>query len=254
MFQTIDVTINGRIGHITLNSPKNLNALSVERLTELAQAARWFNEQSDVRVVIVTGQGRAFCGGADLKSFGGETAVTGTEAADAGRRMADAIENMRAITIVGIQGWCVGGGLVLAAACDFRIAAEDARFSIPEVDLGIPLAWGGIPRLIREIGPNLTRELVLTCRPFDAVEAKQAGLLNKIVSNDTLNDEIEQLAQSLATKAAMPLFATKQHINAVTSQMVGTANGWSDASALIAAFVDPECQSVRQAYLERVKK
>ena len=70
---------------------------------------------------------------------------------------------MRALTIARIQGWCVGGGLVLAAACDLRLAADTARFSIPEVDLGIPLAWGGIPRLVREIGPALTKELVLTC-------------------------------------------------------------------------------------------
>ena len=90
--------------------------------------------------------------------------------------MADAIEQMRATTIVRLHGHIVGGGVVLASACDMRVAAEDARFSIPEIELGIPLAWGGIPRLVREIGPAMTKELVMTCRPFTSQEAKALGL------------------------------------------------------------------------------
>ena len=93
-----------------------------------------------------------------------------------GLRMADAIESMRAVTIAQVHGYAVGGGVVLVAACDLRVAADDAVFSIPEIELGIPLAWGGIPRLVREIGPALTKELVMTCRRFTPAEAKAAGL------------------------------------------------------------------------------
>lgn len=250
MFRTVDVLINDRVATLSLNSPHNLNALSNERLSELADAASWLDTQPEVRVVIIRGEGRAFCGGADLDTFSSELSVADV---DNGRKMANAIENMRAITIAAIQGWCVGGGLVLAAACDFRIASENARFSIPEVDLGIPLSWGGIPRLIREIGPTLTREWVLTCRPFDAAEAKEARFLTKVVPNDRLAEEVNQLAETLAQKAAFPLFTTKRHINAVTSQMVNNNSDWSDANALIAAFVDKESQYVRQAYLNTVK-
>ena len=92
-----------------------------------------------------------------------------------GLRMADAIEQMHAVTIARIQGYAVGGGVVLAAVCDLRVAAEDAVFFIPEVDLGLPLAWGGIPRLVREIGPALTKDLVMTCRRFSPAEATAAG-------------------------------------------------------------------------------
>ena len=171
------------------------------------------------------------------------------EAADRGREMAEALENMRAITIASIQGWCVGGGLVLAAACDLRVAAEDARFSIPEVDLGIPLAWGGIPRLVREIGPALTKELVLTCRPFDAAEAKAAGFLNRSVPAEELDNSVLELARSLASKASHALFSTKRHVNAVTDQMVGTMRSWSDADGLVTAFNDAECTTARRDYL-----
>ena len=169
--------------------------------------------------------------------------------------MADALEDMRALSIAAIHGWCVGGGLVLAAACDLRLAAEDAQFSIPEIDLGIPLAWGGIPRLVREIGPALTKELVLTCRPFDAAEAKAAGFINQLVPADDLDASAQALAQSLAAKASHALFSTKRHVNAVTAQMTGTMRSWSDADGLVTALGDAECGEARRAYLrERSRK
>jgi enoyl-CoA hydratase/carnithine racemase len=249
MFETLFTKVDGAIGHLTLNRPKKLNPLSTATLRELADAARWFDEQPEVRVVIVGGAGRAFSAGADLDSFQGSQQGSTREAADVGRQMAEALENMRALSIAAIQGWCVGGGVVLAAACDLRVAAEDARFSIPEVDLGIPLAWGGIPRLVREIGPALTKELVLTCRPFHAAEAKAAGFLNRLVPADELEATVLALARSLAVKAPHALFSTKRHVNAVTDQMVGTMRSWSDADGLATAFTDPECAAARREYL-----
>ncbi len=141
--------------------------------------------------------------------------------------------------------------MVLAAACDLRVAAEDVRFSIPEVDLGIPLAWGGIPRLVREIGPALTKELVMTCRPFSAAEARAAGFLNRVVPADQLDAAVDDLVQLLDNKSALTLSATKLHTNAVTEGMVGTARAWNDADSLVTALRDPESRSVAAAYLER---
>jgi enoyl-CoA hydratase/carnithine racemase len=153
------------------------------------------------------------------------------------------------VSIARIQGWCVGGGLVLAAACDLRVAADTARFSIPEVDLGIPLAWGGIPRLVREIGPALTRELVITCREFDAAEARDCGFLNRVVAADALDQEVQALAEQVASKPAYPVAATKAHVAAVSTQMVGTQHAWADADGLIAGLLDPECGAARETYI-----
>jgi enoyl-CoA hydratase/carnithine racemase len=250
-FETLAVAVEGRVGRLTLNRPEKLNPLGATTLRELVEAARWLDARESVRVVVVRGAGRAFSAGADLSAFSGQPEVPVREAADLGRQMADALEGMRALSIAAIHGWCVGGGLVLAAACDLRVASEDARFSIPEVDLGIPLAWGGIPRLVREIGPALTKELVLTCRPFDAEEAKAAGFLNRVVPAGALDAEVEALAQALAEKAGAALFATKRHVNAVTSQMVGTARSWADADGLVTALADPECAEARRRYLSR---
>lgn len=249
MFESLSVRIDGAIGELRLERPEKLNPLSVGTLEEIVRAARHFDADRGVKVVVVRGSGASFSSGADLASFGSTEGRTTREVAELGRAMADAVEAMRAITIVAIRGWCIGGGLVLASACDLRLASEGARFSIPEVDLGIPLAWGGIPRLVRELGPARTKELVLTCRPFDAEEARAAGFLNRVVADGDLDREVDDLSASLAKKASHALFSTKRHVNAVTDQMVGTMRSWSDADGLVTAFADEECAAVRRDYL-----
>ena len=224
-FSTIEVTFNNARGAITLNRPEKLNPLSTDTLAELVGAARYFDAKHQVKVVVIGGRGRAFCAGADLAAFSTDdgsapSAVALHEAADAGRLMADAIESMRAVTVAKLHGHCVGGGLVLAAACDLRVAADDTRFSIPEVDLGIPLAWGGIPRLVREMGPAITKELVMTCRPFSAAEAHATGFLNHVVPAAELDGSVEAIVSQLESKSLLTLSSTKQHVNAVTEGMV----------------------------------
>lgn len=253
---TVEVVADGPRGSITLNRPDKLNPLGTQALGELVAAARWFDARPEVKVVVVSGKGRAFCAGADLAAFIGPAEGAGAtrEAADAGRRMADALEAMRAVTVARLHGHCVGGGLVLAASCDLRVAADTVRFSIPEVDLGIPLAWGGIPRLVREIGPALTKELVMTGRSFGADEAKAARFLNRVAPENALDDEVESLVQQLITKPALTLSLTKQHTNAVTEGMVATARSFSDADGLVTALHDPESRDAALAYLDRVRR
>jgi enoyl-CoA hydratase/carnithine racemase len=147
----------------------------------------------------------------------------------------------------------VGGGLVLAGACDLRIAEQGTRFSIPEVDLGIPLAWGGIPRLVREIGPALTKELVLTCRPFMADEAKSIGFLNEVVATGAAVSRAKELATGLAAKPLFALRTTKQQVNAVMEEIAGTGRNAGDADALVYALRDPESRAASAKYLESRK-
>jgi enoyl-CoA hydratase/carnithine racemase len=251
-FSEIEVTVNGARADITLNRPDKLNPLSTTALNELVEAARQLDTLAEVKVAVVSGRGRAFSVGADLASFA--SASTGPaqwrEAADAGRRMAEAIEAMRAVTVARIHGHCIGGAVVLAAACDLRVAADDTRFSIPEVDLGIPLSWGGIPRLVREIGPARTKELVMTCRPFAAPEALAMGFLNRVASASGLDAAVDELLNELVGKPTLALTATKRHTNAVAEGMVGTARAWNDADSIVTALGDPESRAAAGAYLK----
>ncbi len=247
--ETLRVTIEGRIGRLTLTRAEKLNPLSTRCLEELARAAAWFDAHPDVVVVIVSGEGRAFTAGADLAAFANSSEGMARGGADSGRLMAEAIEGMNSVTIAAVHGHCVGGGVVLAGACDLRVAAESTRFAIPEVDLGIPLAWGGIPRLVREIGPAATRDLVMTCRPFSSAEALQLGFLNRVVADSDLTAEVEELATSLAAKSTLTLRATLRAVDAAAEALVSTRFAWSDADALLTALSDPESREVAAAYL-----
>jgi enoyl-CoA hydratase/carnithine racemase len=247
--ELVTVEVDGPVGRLTLDRPAKLNALSPQLLGELVAAARWFDEQRAIKVVIVRGAGRAFCAGFDLDAFV-DPSMHPRETGDLGRLMAEAVTSMRAVTIAAIHGRCVGGGLVLAAACDLRIATDDARFSIPEVDLGIPLAWGGIPRLVRELGPAVTKELVMTCREFDAGEAHALRFVNRVVGAGVLERVVEELAASLASKSTLTLHTTKTQVNAVAEEMGSTGRNAADADLLMSALVDPESRDVARRYLE----
>jgi enoyl-CoA hydratase/carnithine racemase len=254
-FSTITVERDGAVAHLWLDRPEKLNPLSTQALEELVAAAQWFDTRPEVRVVVVGGRGRAFSAGADMASFGQQPDVmTSRHATDVGRRMGDAFEAMEAVAIARVHGHCVGGGVVLASACDLRVAAEGTRFSTPEVDLGVPLTWGGIPRLVRDIGPVATKELVMTCRPFDADEALRLGFLNRVVPADRLDAEVDALAAQIAGKAAFPIRATKRYVDAVTAVAVGRERTWADADALLTAARDPECQGALLRYIDELRR
>lgn len=247
----LTIETEGSLARITLARPEKLNALSPELLQALVDAARRLDAQPEVKVAILAGAGRSFCAGFDLGAFVAQEADGHTRAtADLGRRMAEAVTATRAVTIAALHGHCVGGGVVLAAACDLRLAAEDAVFSIPELELGIPLAWGGIPRLVREIGPAMTKELVLTCRPFSAAEAHALGFVNRVVPADALAGEARALAATLAERSSLTLAATKAHVNAVAEELASTAGAVRDADVLLAAVGDEESRAAAARYLE----
>ena len=250
----ITIDVDGAVARVTLSRPERLNALSRDLLREVVTVSRWLDAERAIKVAIVAGAGRAFSAGFDLGDFTTmEPGRSQRDTADLGRLAAEALTDTRPLTIAAIHGHCVGGGLVLAAACDLRVAAAGARFSIPEVDLGIPLAWGGIPRLVRELGPAVTKELVLTCRPFGADEALALRFVNRVVPDETLAATVDALARELAAKPAFSLRTTKQQVNAVMEEIGSTRRNAVDADVLTAAMADEESRAAGRAYLARRK-
>ncbi len=253
-FETLQVKVDGRIGRVTLNRPEKLNALSRLLMSEIVQLGAWLKLREDIRVIIVAGAGRSFSAGFDLNDFSSASAgETPRQAADLGRLATDALTDVPQLTIAAVHGHCVGGGVVFVGACDLRVATTDTTFIIPEVDLGIPLAWGGIPRLVREIGPALTKELVLTCRPFGADEAKSIGFINQVVAPGDLEATVTHLAQNLASKTLYSLHSTKQQVNAVMEEIAGTGRSAGDADMLVYAMRDPESRDATARYMAQRK-
>lgn len=256
-FTTLRIAVDGPVGRLALARPERLNAMGATMLEELAAAAHWFDRQREVRVVVVYGEGRAFSAGADLRDpplaaglpASGNSWIYRREVGQYGLRMADAVEGMRATTIAAVHGHAVGGGVVLMAACDLRVVAEDTVMFIPEIDIGIPLAWGGIPRLVREIGPALTKELVMTCRRFGAEEAQRMGFVNRVVAPGEVLSTADALALEIAGKPSVPIVITKEHVNAVSRAMSAGMTSFGDGDALLGSATDPESLASMRAYV-----
>lgn len=251
-FPDLRLELEGPLARLTLDRPEVLNALSLDLLRSITAACGWLGAQPEVRVVVLAGASGTFCAGADLSTLeellGDGPAARA--AAAAGDEAASALEALDAVTIAQLEGRCVGGGVVLALACDLRVSSDTARFSVPEVDLGIPLAWGGIPRLLREVPPAIARDLVLTCRTIGAEEALAAGLVSRVLPGSELPQAVTTLAVEIAAKPRLPVRAT---LDAMRVELgVGTPRGWADADALLSAVRDPESRAAGRAYIERV--
>jgi enoyl-CoA hydratase/carnithine racemase len=216
-YETLEVEREGHVARVWLNRPARLNAVNATMLDEVAQAFTTLDREHGVRVVVLGGRGTSFSSGADRKApparrdvaGDGDPARVRRYTAQAGRRALEAIERCEAITVARIQGHVIGGGVVLALGCDFRIAGEDAKFLVPEVDLGIPLTWGAVPRLIRECGAARAREIVLMCDRIDAVTAERWGLVNRVVPNAELDGEVDAWVSRLAEKPPWAVHMTK---------------------------------------------
>jgi enoyl-CoA hydratase/carnithine racemase len=163
------------------------------------------------------------------------------------------LENLEQITIAAINGFAVGGGLALALACDFRLAAKEAKFWIPEVDLGVPLAWGTIPRLIRLVGPSKTKELVITCDRFGAEEALALGLVNKVVPIEKLEAATKELVNKIAKKPSFPVSFTKATVNAVSSGALGQVS-FCDPEFMKLSVDSPDMQRALEEFFAQEKQ
>lgn len=249
-FDFLRLDIHDGIGRLMLNRPAKLNALSPALMHEIIDASRWLAALPGLRVLVLGGEGRAFCAGFDLQAMRGDGRPLDREATDLGRHMVEAFEAIPAITLGTVQGHCIGGGVLLAAACDLRIAADDAQFSIPEMEIGIPLGWGGVPRLIRLLGPAVAMELVLDCNAFDAPQALAWRFVNRVVPAADLQAQGLAWAQRLAQRPLNALRTTKQRFAAAADSLCSGAGSQADADTLLAAYRDPETLAMRQRYID----
>lgn len=248
----LNVSTAGGVARIQLNRPAVLNALSPDLLTSLIETCNELSQNDATKVVVLEGAGRSFSAGADLPAFGESLQARSHAMADLGRRAGDAVMALPQITIAAIHGHCVGGAVVLAAACDVRIAADSSRFSIPELDAGIPLAWGGMAHLVRLVGESRAVDLVLTCRPFAADEALRAGFVTRVAAEAEFASAVSTYAESTASKPGAVLRLVKQQLIALRD---GTFDPCTDADALLTAFHDPEAREVGGRYVaSRIKK
>jgi enoyl-CoA hydratase/carnithine racemase len=217
---------DGRIATLTFNRPEKRNPLNEEILLELEELLHQVRDDSQVRVMVFTGSGNTFSAGADLSQIRGlgdeqeRQRVFAQYRKRRGRlvgRVLQVLVNLEPITIAAINGYAVGGGWALALGCDLKIAVEQAQFWFPEVDLGVPLSSGATALLAAHVGPTRAKEIIITCRRYNAAELLAMGLLNRVVKQDELYPAVTELAQSLIGKNPAAVMGSKLIVNAVSS-------------------------------------
>ena len=217
---------DGRIATLTFNRPEKRNPLNEETLLELEDLLHQVRDDPQVRVMIFTGSGNTFSAGADLSQIRGISDEQERQRVFAqyrkrrGRlvgRVLDVLVNLEPITIAAINGYAVGGGWALALGCDFKIAVDEAQFWFPEVDLGVPLSAGSTALLTAHVGPTRAKEIIITCRRYNAAELLAMGLVNRVVKTGELHTAVNELAHNLAAKNQAAVMGSKLIVNTVAS-------------------------------------
>ena len=213
----------GHVGILTVNRPEALNALNDVVLSDLSKAIDEVEANSDIYVVVLTGEGRSFVAGADIAQMRDFGAVEAKAFGDAGNGVFLKLENMQKPVIAAVNGFALGGGCELAMACDIRIASEKAKFGQPEVGLGITPGFGGTQRLPRLVGIPKAMELILTAKVIGAAEAREIGLVNQVVAPEALMETALAMANTIAAQAQVAVRASKQCIRRGMQTDIGTA-------------------------------
>lgn len=213
-FKNLSLRIEEGVAIIEINRPKALNALNCETLQELECCVGGIRINPEVAVIIITGAGeKSFVAGADIVEMSQMSAIEGRDFGRYGQEVFAKVENLPQPVIAAINGFALGGGCELACACDFRYAADSARFGQPEVGLGITPGFGGTQRLPRLVGTGVGKELLYTGNIIDAQEALRIGLVNKVLPKEELMAEVMKVAKKIRNNAKIAVQLSKIAVN-----------------------------------------
>ncbi len=243
----------GAVATVTVNRPAVLNALNTETVETLTQVLRQLRDDPDVRCVVLTGAGdRSFIAGADIREMAALTPVQAKAMADGGHRMCALIETFGKPVIAAVNGFALGGGCEVAMACTLRVASATATFGQPEIGLGLIPGFGGTQRLPRLVGRGRGLELLLTGQSITADEAWRIGLVNRVVSPDTLADEVGSLAATLARQAPAAVRLILETVHRGLDMSLDEASAF-EATAFGLVTGTDDAREGKQAFVEKRK-
>jgi enoyl-CoA hydratase len=256
-YEQLHIEENGSIAVVRIARPDAHNALSRRLMRELLAVAQGFKTRTDLQAIVLAGAPTYFTAGADLKDperieRDRRTVLERREDARLGPDMCKAWENLEQVTIAAIEGYCVGGGVALAVACDFRIAAENASLRLPEVPLGMNMSWAAIPRIVALVGPAHAKRFVLFGEALDAATACIWGMVDEVVSSGRADTVAMEWASKAADLPPVAMRMAKQAINA-TSDALNVATSFADRDQfLLATSMNDAAEGIR-AFIEKRK-
>jgi enoyl-CoA hydratase len=250
--RTVRFTKDGKIAIITMNRPEAMNALNSKVLSDLGDVVGELQKDDSVTAVIITGEGKAFVAGADIKEMLIKNPMEAREFTYLGQSVFKDIENMNKPVIAAVNGVALGGGCELALACDIILASEKARFGFPEVGLGIHPGFGGTQRLPRLIGKARAKELIFTGDILSAGDAERIGIVNRVLAPSKLLDEARALADKIASRGPIAIRLAKSAINKGCEMDLDTGLAYEVESVSV-AFSTKDSKEGMKAFTERRK-
>ncbi len=213
-YEHIIFQVEEGIATVTFNRPKALNALNDDLFREFSSAMDEISANEDIRVVILTGAGdKSFVAGADITELATYDALQAKYFSQKGQRAISKLQDLPIPVIAAVNGFALGGGNEMALACDFIYASENAKFGLPEINLGLIPGFGGTQRLPRQVGKNMAKEMIFTGKMISADQAREIGMVNKVCPPDSLMEETLKTAKDIASKGKVCLREAKQAIN-----------------------------------------
>jgi enoyl-CoA hydratase len=258
-WQYLNLKQEGRVLEVSFRSDNKVNSLSNALMRELTELAHQLQFDSELNAIILSGQETIFSAGMDLKD---PEAAKSREMTIAQRRqlvkvgpaMCAAWEALEPVTIVAIEGWCIGGGAALAVACDWRVAAEDASFYVPEIKLGINMSWQSVPRFNNLIGPAKTKELLILAEPVDSITAERWGLYDRVCPSGEALAEARKLAAKVAAMPPVPVRMAKRGINASATALNGAVSQMDADQFLLSSITEDATEGARAFFEKRPPK
>jgi len=251
-YKNIIVEKKDGIANLKINRPQVLNSLNKETIIEISNAVTELDNDNKIKVVILTGVGKAFIAGADIKQMSNMTPLEAKEFSELGHELLNKIEDSRLPFIAAVNGFALGGGCETLMACDIVIAAKDAKIGQPEINLGIHPGFGGTQRLPRLVGKMKGKELLLTGRNISAEEAYEIGLVNMVVDNEKLMEEANSIAVSISKKSTVQTNFIKSLVNKGIDIDLKKANAL-EISYFSSSFSTHDQKEGMKAFIEKRK-
>ncbi|MPT30138.1 MAG: enoyl-CoA hydratase [Chryseobacterium sp.] len=218
-YESIKLTIDGKIAIVTINRPESLNALNAQVLNDLEKVFDYLDSEKTANCVIVTGSGeKSFVAGADIKEFPSFTQEQATELSKRGHFIFNKIENLSKPVIAAVNGFALGGGLELAMSCHIRYASENAKLGLPEVTLGLIPGYGGTQRLPKLVGKGIANEMIFSAKMITAEKAKSIGLVNEVFPLEELLPKTKELAEQIIKNSPQGIAKAIKAVNVSDSE------------------------------------
>jgi enoyl-CoA hydratase len=251
-FESIIVEIKDSVGLIKMNRPQAMNALNSQTLGELKEALSQLKDDDAVRVIIITGEGKAFVAGADIAEMKDMTKEQAEEFSRTGQKVFNKIAKIKKPVIAAVNGFALGGGCELAMACDIRVASDKAKMGQPEVNLGVIPGFAGTQRLSRLVGTAKAKELIFTADMVDAQTALSIGLVNQVVPAEQLMDVCMEMAKKIASKGPKAVKLAKKVISEGIEEKLEKGSEY-ETEDFGECFASGEAKEGMSAFLEKRK-